>query len=357
LAGLNQKLKAEWASPPAWTYFEESCRTLEAEYQIGNVTWRSKLPPEIPSAEGKPPEKIRPVHIIDRYTLEAAITLVDHYELGRRGVTDLLAVSFSATDFVGHGYGTQGPEMCDQVHRLDSQIGEFLKFLEGTAQRVLVVMTGDHGGSDFVERLVQQGFTSAKRVNRQNFLGSINAELKQKFSLAANPLLSPDSTQFYAVDDKGIALNEPLRTKVLNAALEIFNGRPEVEEAFSLPDLLGHKVTRSAPSDYSLRDRYAQSVMAGRSGDIIVAYKPGISTDRVEVTSYVVGHSGPYHYDSAVPIIFWWPGIKSQMRIQPVDTTAIAPTLANIIGVKAPNDLDGACLDLGYLDAPKCSRL
>jgi len=151
-----------------------------------------------------------------------------------------------------------------------------------------------------------------------------------------------------------MALNETLRTQVINAALEIFKRRAEVEEAFSLRDLLGHKVTRSAPSDYSLRDRYAQSVMAGRSGDIIVAFKPGISTGRVELTRYLVGHSGPYRYDTSVPIVFWWPGMKAQTRIQPVDTTAIAPTLANIIGVKPPNDLDGICLDLGYPGAPKC---
>ena len=355
LAQLNARIKSAWASPPDWTYADESCRKFEADYRFGQVTWRSQLPPAPPAADGKPADKVRPVHIIDPFTLEAARTLVDHYQLGRRGVTDLLAVGFSATDFVGHGYGTQGPEMCDHVHRLDALIGEFLTFLERLDRRVLVVMTADHGGGDFVERLAQQGYADAKRISGRALLANLNAELKQKFSLPADPLTAPDATQLYAVDGKGLALGEPLRTQVIDAAVAIINGRPEIAAAFSLKELLAHKVT-SGVSEYSLRDRYAQSVKAGRSGDIIVAFKAGTSVTPAVPTRSLMSHTGPHQYDMAVPITFWWPGMKAQTRILPVDTTMIAPTLANIIGIKAPDDLDGTCFDLGYPDAPRCRR-
>ena len=351
LAKLNVKIKAETASPPPWTYSEGSCRALEADYQFGATTWHSKLPPENPSGAN-----IRPVHLIDPYTMEAARTLADHFRLGRGGVTDLLAVSLSATDFVGHGYGTQGPEMCDQLYRLDGQIGAFLTFLDGLGMRVLVVMTGDHGGSDFVERLALRGFANARRIDSKVLLRAINDELKTKFSLTADPLITPDFTQFYAVDDKKRALGEPLRTTVIEAALAILNARPEVEEAFSLKDLLSHKVKRSAQSDYSLRDRYALSVMEGRSGDIIVAFKSGIATGPAVPTGFLMGHSGPYRGDTAVPIVFWWQGMKGQTRILPVDTTMIAPTLANIIDVNPPANLDGTCFDLGFPGALRCAR-
>jgi arylsulfatase A-like enzyme len=217
-------------------------------------------------------------------------------------------------------------------------------------------MTADHGGSDFVERLAMRGFANARRIDSKALLAAINGELKSKFALTADPLMTPDFTQFYAVDDKKRALGEPLRTKVIEAALAILNARPEVEEAFSLKDLLSHKVKRSAQSDYSLRDRYALSVMDGRSGDIIVAFKSGIATGPALPTAVLMGHSGPYRTDTAVPIVFWWQGMKGQTRILPVDTTMIAPTLANIIDVKAPADLDGTCFDLGFPGAPKCTR-
>ncbi len=131
LATLNARIKSEAKSVPDWNDVAESCRSLEAEYTIGKQTWKSKLPPELPAEPGKAPGKARALHIMDPLTLEAARELVRHYELGRRGATDLLAISLSATDFVGHGYGTQGPEMCDQIHRLDALVGEFLAYLDG----------------------------------------------------------------------------------------------------------------------------------------------------------------------------------------------------------------------------------
>jgi predicted AlkP superfamily pyrophosphatase or phosphodiesterase len=95
-------------------------------------------------------------------------------------------VSLSATDFVGHGYGTQGPEMCNQLFRLDAQIGVFLTFLDGLGPRVLVVMTGDHGGSDFVERLALRGFANARRIDSKALLAAINGELKSKHRTSPN---------------------------------------------------------------------------------------------------------------------------------------------------------------------------
>jgi predicted AlkP superfamily pyrophosphatase or phosphodiesterase len=299
---------------------------------------------------------VRQVQVIDGFTLDAARGLVQRYELGRKGTTDLLAVSLSATDFVGHGYGTQGPEMCDHIHRLDANVGEFLAFLDGLGIKVLLVLTGDHGGSDFPERLARQGFRDAKRINAKALLDGINAELKQKLSLADVPLTTPDSAQFYAVGKDKKQLDEPLRSQVIAAAIAAFRSRPEIEQAFSLEELLAHKITESASSDYSLKDRFSQSAMAGRSGDVIVAYKSGIAVAAALPTRFIMGHAGPYHHDTAVPIVFWWPNAKGQTRVLPADTTSIAPTLANVIGVKEPGDLDGPCLDIGYPGAAACAK-
>jgi hypothetical protein len=99
--------------------------------------------------------------------------------------------------------------MCDHLYRLDAQIGTFLTFLDGLGPRVLVVMTGDHGGSDFVERRVLRGFANARRIDSKALLTAVNDDLKSKFSLTADPLVTPDFAQFYAVDDKKRALGEP----------------------------------------------------------------------------------------------------------------------------------------------------
>ncbi len=106
VAEINAKVRMTFAGDPVWNYSDDSCRRLEDTYQLGGIEWRSALPPEIPAESGKPREKARPLHVMDPLTLAAARSLIDGYQLGRRGVTDLLSISLSATDFVGHGYGT-----------------------------------------------------------------------------------------------------------------------------------------------------------------------------------------------------------------------------------------------------------
>lgn len=356
VAKTNAGIREIFAGNPVWTYSDDSCRHLEDTYRLGGITWRSQLPPEVPAVSGKPRETARPLHIMDPSTLAAARDLVDGYRLGRRGVTDLLMIGLSATDFIGHGYGTQGPEMCDQIRRLDKEMGEFLAFIDGLGMNVLLVVTADHGGSDFPERLAQQGFAGARRIDPEKLLLEVTTDVKAKLGLEQARLVTPDSTQFYAVSKEGRKLEEPLRSKVIEATLGSLRSRPEIEQAFSLEELLAHKVTASAASDYALKDRFSQSAMRGRTGDIVVAYKAGVSTAPVRPTRFIMGHAGPYRHDTAVPIIFWWKGAKPGTRLLPVDTTSIAPTLANIVGIKAPADLDGPCLDLGYPGAPDCPR-
>ena len=192
VAEINAKVRTTFASDPVWTYSDQLLPPLRGHLSTGRGQVALRSPPEIPVESGKPREKVRPLHIMDPLTLEAARTLIDGYQLGRRGVTDLLSIGLSATDFVGHGYGTQGPEMCDQIRRLDAGIGEFLSFIDGLGLRVLLVVTGDHGGSDFPERLVQQGFATAKRINPRQLLTGVIAEVKQQLGLDHDVLVSPE---------------------------------------------------------------------------------------------------------------------------------------------------------------------
>jgi predicted AlkP superfamily pyrophosphatase or phosphodiesterase len=85
---------------------------------------------------------------IDGDTLALAAGLVDEMRLGRGAAPDLLAVSLSATDYVGHAYGTEGEEMCLQLLELDREIGDFLKQLDARHIDYAVALTADHGGKD-----------------------------------------------------------------------------------------------------------------------------------------------------------------------------------------------------------------
>lgn len=354
LAALNARVRNEYLPPPAWTYRHDECRALERVYRIGSTDWKSGLPPMVPAKPGEAPKPARALQIMDPLTLQAAFALLEHYRLGQRGTTDLLAISFSATDFVGHGYGTAGPEMCEQMYLLDDLFGQLLARLETLGVKVLLVLSADHGGTDFPERLALQGFPEAQRIDGKALLKSVNARVKERLGLAHEPLASPDLMQLYAVDAAGKQLGEPLRSRVVDAALAILATQPQVFAAYSLQELLASHPRGVSPDTMTLRDRFAQSVMAGRSGDILVAYQPGLTVTPPQLTYFIEGHSGPYDLDRRVPIVFWWPGAPAQDRILPVATTDIAPTLAHLLGIAAPADLDGRCLELADFGTGPC---
>lgn len=329
---------------PSWTYSNAACRRLEGRWTIAGQTFDSKVPPADFRLDNSP--------ILDDLTIEGAIELLDSQQLGRRGVTDMLGVSLSATDRIGHSYGTQGPEMCEQMLRLDAALGVFLDKLSTIPGGAIVVLTADHGGSDFPERSAIEGYPDAGRVDRA-LQPRVNAALKARFGLDADPVVS-SAGGFVIVDKDRKSLAEPLRSQVLAAAIELLNGEPQVALAVARDELLAEPVPASDnPEELSLRQRLRLSAVAGRSPDILRAWQPGL-TGQGRVGGAISSHGSPWDYDRRVPIVFWWPGAEGQERFLPMRTIDIAPTLANLIGVKPDAPIDGRCMDLPQFAKGRC---
>jgi len=329
---------------PSWTYSNAACRRLEGRWTIAGQTFDSKVPPADFRLDNSP--------ILDELTIEGAIELLDSQQLGRRGVTDMLGVSLSATDRIGHSYGTQGPEMCEQMLRLDAALGVFLDRLSTIPGGAIVVLTADHGGSDFPERSAVEGYPDAGRVDRA-LQPRVNAALKARFGLDADPVVS-SAGGFVIVDKDRKSLAEPLRSQVLAAAIELLNGEPQVALAVARDELLAEPVPASDnPEELSLRQRLRLSAVAGRSPDILRAWQPGL-TGAGRVGGAISSHGSPWDYDRRVPIVFWWPGAQGQERFLPMRTIDIAPTLANLIGVKPDAPIDGRCMDLPQFAKGRC---
>ncbi|MFK4057717.1 alkaline phosphatase family protein [Brevundimonas sp. NPDC046655] len=345
VAAINARMIDRFSrEAPVWNYTNDACRRLEGQWVIGGQTFNSTLPPADDALDGSP--------MLDELTLEGAAVLLDEQQLGRRGVTDMLGVSLSATDRIGHGYGTQGPEMCEQMLRLDAALGVFLDKLATVPGGVVVVLTADHGGSDFPERSSVEGYPAAGRVDRA-LMPRVNDALKARFKLDANPLVS-SAGGLIVVDKDKKSLAEPLRSHVLAAAVELLNAEPQVALAVSRDELLAEPLPVSDnPEELSLRQRLRLSAVAGRSPDIMRAYQPGL-TGAGRVGGAISSHGSPWDYDRRVPIIFWWPGANGQERFLPMRTIDIAPTLAHLIGVKPTDEVDGRCMDLPQFAAGRC---
>ncbi len=345
VAALNARMIDRFTrQAPSWTYSNAACRRLEGQWTIAGQTFDSKVPPANFRLDNSP--------ILDELTIEGAIELMDSRQLGRRGVTDMLGVSLSATDRIGHSYGTQGPEMCEQMLRLDTALGVLMDKLSTVPGGAVVVLTADHGGSDFPERSAVEGYPHAGRVDRA-LQPRVNAALKARFGLDADPVVS-SAGGFVIVDKDRKSLPEPLRSQVLAAALELLNAEPQVALAVARDELLAEPVPNSInPEDLNVRERLRLSAVAGRSPDILRAWQPGL-TGQGRVGGAISSHGSPWDYDRRVPIVFWWPGAEGQERFLPMRTIDIAPTLANLIGVQPDGPIDGRCMDLPQFAKGRC---
>lgn len=348
VAAVNARIAARLeASAPGWTYSNPQCRALEGEWDIGGQPFRATLPPARFEVDVSP--------ILDEITLEAAIHLIDTRNLGGRGVTDMLGVSLSATDRVGHVFGKQGPEMCDHLGRLDAALGAFLDRLEDVPGGVLVIVTADHGANDFPERQSQRGHAEAQRVD-MGLIGRTNAAVREALGLDHNPLVSA-AGGLVAVDAERKGLAEPLRGQVVAAAVAHLRTEPQVAGAWSGVEIMASPVPAAdlPPDELNLLERHQIGYVPGRSADLVVSFDPALTPGAGRPGSYLAGHGTPWDYDRRVPILFWRPGAEGQERYLPIRTVDIAPTLAGVLGLQVPGDLDGRCLDLGLFDAPACA--
>ncbi len=282
---------------------------------------------------------------MDAATGDLAAKLVAELDLGKGPATDVLSVSFSATDYVGHAFGTEGTEMCLQQHALDRIIGTLLDVLDARGIDYAVVLTADHGGLDLPERLALQGLPQAARVDpglAPEALGkTISAKLK---IVGVEPLLYSDGPfgDFYL----NRAL-KPKQRKAVLAELKALAAHPQVAAVFTAEELAKAPAPAGSPEAWTLMDRARASFYAKRSGDVVILLDRAIVPIPKAAPGYTATHGSPWDYDRRVPMLFWRKGMTGFEQPNAVETVDIAPTLAALIGLAVPEaEFDGRCLDL-----------
>ncbi len=277
----------------------------------------------------------------DGATLALAAGLIGEMKLGQGPATDLIAIGASATDYVGHTYGTEGQEMCLQLLSLDRDLGDFFALLDRQGLDYAVVLTADHGGNDLPEREQLAGVAGAARVDTALMPGTAGKALAATLKLGG-PVLVGDSPFGDLYLDR--ALSPADRTRALAAAISYYQASPQVEAVFTHAQLERAPLPTGDPAAWSLRDRARASFDDQRSGDFVVLLRRRV-TPIVDTKVYVATHGSPWDYDRRVPILFWRAGMAATPSNAPVETINIAPTLAAWIGLKIERGaIDGHCV-------------
>ncbi|MET0360539.1 MAG: alkaline phosphatase family protein [Sphingobium sp.] len=289
---------------------------------------------------------------LDAATLALATRLVEDGKLGRGQQTDILGISLSATDVVGHTFGPGGGEMCIQMAALDAGLGLFFDRLDKSGIDYLVVLTADHGGHDLPERNRQNGAPDAARVDSALTIAKVNRTLERTTGIKG-PLILGDG----AFGDMYInrSLTPAQRRAALKAALALYRGHPQVQTVLTHADLLAAPEPSGPPEAWSLVQEAKASFDPERSGDFVVLLKPRVTPLPAPAGGAVATHGSPWNYDRRVPILFWRKGLVPFEQPLGVETVDIMPTLAALIGLQVPvAHIDGRCLDLVAGPADSC---
>jgi predicted AlkP superfamily pyrophosphatase or phosphodiesterase len=265
---------------------------------------------------------------------EFAEKVIEQEQLGSHNGTDILAVSFSSNDYVGHELGPDSPEVRDISRRTDLLLGKLLDFVNARLgqSNTLVVFTADHGVAPVPkvnnDRKMPGGWLSASEYSAK-----ISSQLAQKFGTGEWLLYNSYGQLYlnYATAAKNNAEPEAVR----RVAAEIACGLPHIARVFTRDDLLhpGAAV-----------DSVGRAVQLGfygpRSADLILVPEPYYMFFSAPGTT----HATPYSYDNHVPLIFFGPGIRAGVHYEAVTINDVAPTLAAILGVETPSGASGKIL-------------
>ncbi|MBY4635802.1 alkaline phosphatase family protein [Sphingopyxis sp. XHP0097] len=273
-------------------------------------------------------------------------------KMGEGPGTDLLILGLSATDYVGHGAGTEGSEMCLQMLALDRELGDFFARIDATGIDYAAVLTADHGGHDLPERNRQNGWPEAQRVDPALYPAVLGKAVAEKLGLP-QPLLYGDGPFGDLYFSK--ALTPTQRKAAMAEVLARLRAHPQVEVALTAEELAAHPMPTRAADLWSVKDRIRASFYAPRSGDIILALKPRVTPIAEPGAGYVATHGSVWDYDRRVPILFWRKGLAGFEQSNAVMTVDILPTLAALAGLELDRSkIDGRCLDLISGPASSC---
>ncbi len=279
---------------------------------------------------------------MDDMTLEFAWAGVRALELGARaGHTDLLAVSLSTTDAVGHRWGPDSRELHDQILRVDRGLGAFFDslFTLRGRENVVIALTSDHGVAPIPEVRSTWGDNSrASRLRSQ--------DLEPVFAAVAPVVqrLGLDATAFNL--DWGVL--EVDRSKVQGKEREVREvAREFARQARRIPGILRVDVVDDLVRADTTRDviarRWFHMFRPGGEAIAVITMEPywlygsSIST-----------HGSPHDYDAKVPVIFWGQAFTAARDTGDARVVDMGPTLAHLLGVSPTEKLDGVVLGRAF---------
>ena len=261
------------------------------------------------------------------FTFDMAKAALDGEKLGADAITDILAISLSSPDYIGHSFGPNSIEQEDDFLRLDKDLGDFLSFLDskvGTGQ-YMVFLSADHGVAHIPgfmkENKLPGGSFSAGSLAEQ-----LNQQLKDKYG-KESLVVSDDNYQF-TLDDSLIKITKLNKDEISGFIIDFLTKQPSVARAFAINKMM------ETPLNSTIKEMLVNGYYPIRGGDIQVI----LHSNWIES----FGSGGTTHgawapYDSHIPLLWYGWGIKAGKTNRETYMTDIAPTIAAMLHIQMPS--------------------
>ena len=259
-------------------------------------------------------------------TFEMAKAALDNEQLGKGAETDMLCVSLSSTDYVGHSFGPNSIETEDTYLRLDKDLGDFLSYLDAKVGKgqYTVFLSADHGVAH-VPAFMKENKLPGGIFSEGDAMKQMNTSLKEKFG--ADKLV-------VSILNYQVHLNHPVidstkadESAITNWIIGYLQQQDAIAQVFAISNMM------ATPLPTKMKDMFTNGYYPARSGDIQIVLKPGYIDGGKTGTTH--GLWAPY--DAHIPMIFYGWGIKHGHTNRETYMTDIAPTITALLHVQMPS--------------------
>lgn len=336
---FNKKKKADSMMQNDWnllydlSVYEQSTADDNNYEKTLNHEAKRTFPHSYKSIIGKNYYPFRQSPYGNTYTIDFAKQLISNERLGMNGETDMLCVSLSSTDNIGHQFGPNSLEVEDTYLRLDKEIENFLNYLDATigAGNYLFFLSADHGAPQAANFMLDHHLPGGA-VNKSTLIKELNQYCASKFGYTGLIRFMYEG-QVY-LDDKRIDSLKLDMNEVKSAVLSYVRRMPEVIQAFDYASF--DKIILPA----AVKEKFAQGYYPKRAGEIQLVMK----SQYIEGGMTGTEHGTFYPYDTHIPLIWYGWSISPGKTSREVYMTDVAPTISALLKIQMPGGNIGKAL-------------
>ena len=316
-----------WNLSLAKTIYETNCDQDQNDYESTPLGKEQKaFPYSLTQFIGKDYGKIASTPLGNTLLADIAEQAIINEKMGQDDITDLLAVSFSSPDYIGHSFGPDSWETMDGYIKLDATLAKLFAVLDKQVGKnnYTIFLTADHAVAHV------PGFSK-----NHHLPGGTVSEDQLKKDLS-NYIASKgfDSKLISAIREYNVHFNSALmetlgieKPRLVQLCRQFLEKQPDILQVVDVRN------AATAPLPAALRERIVNGYNAQRAGDLFIVTKSGY------VDGYATGtsHGVLYNYDAHIPLLFWGKGIQHKVVNTPTYMTDIAPTITTLLGIQMPS--------------------